>query len=82
MSPGAQARKAAVALALLLGVALCALPLSGHVDDSDAHLYTVLARHIAGGLAGQRVGTGRSALARLWCGQSGLNHQRHTQCHA
>ena len=49
MSPGAQARKAAVALALLLGVALCALPLSGHVDDSDAHLYTVLARHIAGG---------------------------------
>lgn len=49
MSPGAQARKAAVALALLLGVALCALPLSGHVDDSDAHLYTVLARHLAGG---------------------------------
>ena len=43
------AARAAEALVLILGAALCAAPLWGHLDDSDAHLYTVLARHVAEG---------------------------------
>jgi 4-amino-4-deoxy-L-arabinose transferase-like glycosyltransferase len=35
--------------ALLLGAALLSLPWSGHVDDVDAQLYQVVARHVAAG---------------------------------
>jgi len=41
------ARKAAVALCLAFCAALIVAPWAGHLDDSDAHLYTVLARHMA-----------------------------------
>jgi 4-amino-4-deoxy-L-arabinose transferase-like glycosyltransferase len=40
-------RKAVAALAFAVAAALCAAPLAGHADDSDAQLYTVLARHMA-----------------------------------
>src|SRR5438309_1094532 len=42
-----RATSTALAAAVALGAALLVAPWAGHLDDTDAHLYTVVARKLA-----------------------------------